>query len=311
MSAIPLIIITGPTASGKTSLAVSLARAFNGEIVNADAFAVYRGMDIGTAKPSPAERAAALHHLVDCIDPADSCHVQRWLTLAEACIADIHHRRRTVIVSGGSPLYVKALLEGLSAGTPRDDKLRSWLEQRLAEEGGDALFNELQRVDPQYASERHPNDHRRVIRALEVYHASGTPYSQFHTTDGQRRADYQSVLIGLRWDKELLHRRINARCKQMFADGLVEEVAQLKDQLSPEARQAVGYKEVIEYLEGRCSLDDAAEKVRRATRHLAKHQMTWLRRFRDLHWLAGDAPDLPQQALALIPDDYVGDRSPQ
>ncbi|TVR47386.1 MAG: tRNA (adenosine(37)-N6)-dimethylallyltransferase MiaA [Planctomycetota bacterium] len=281
-------------------MAVSLAQALDGEIVNADAMAVYRGMDIGTAKLSAAERGGVPHHVLDCIDPEDSCQLSRWLSLAEEAIADIHRRGQRVIVAGGSPLYVKALLEGLSAGTPRDPALRTQLEQRLAREGTQALYAELQCVDPAYASERHPNDHRRVIRALEVFYASGTPYSHFHTTDGIRRSDYRSLLLGLRWDKETLHRRINARCKQMFAAGLVEEVRSLQHRLSPEARQAVGYKEVIACLEGRISPEDAAEQVRRASRHLAKHQLTWLRRFSDLHWLPGDAQDLYDQSMTLI-----------
>jgi tRNA dimethylallyltransferase len=188
-----------------------------------------------------------------------------------------------VVVSGGSPLYVKSLLEGLSAGTPRDDALRQRLEQRLANEGAEALFAELQRVDPEYASERHPNDHRRVMRALEVYHASGKPYSSFHTTDGQRRDDYRSLLLGIRWDKDILHKRINARCKAMFANGLVEEVRSLSGKLSAEAHQGVGYKEVFGYLNREYSL--------------AKHQMTWLRRFHDMKWIPGDSDNVLNIAL--------------
>lgn len=302
MSPIPLIIITGPTASGKTSLAVSLAAQLNGEIVNADAMAVYKGMDIGTAKPTLKEQAGVPHHVLDVVDPNETCHVQRWLDLAEAAIADIHQRGKTVLVSGGSPLYVKSLLEGLSAGTPRDDTLRQQLEDRLENEGAEALFAELQRVDPEYASERHPNDHRRVIRALEVFHASGKPYSSFHTTDGQRRDDYRSLLLGIRWDKEVLHKRINARCKAMFADGLVDEVRGLEGKLSPEARQGVGYKEVSGYLNREYNLEDAAEKVRRGTRRLAKHQMTWLRRFHDMKWIPGDSEDILATALKHVAD---------
>lgn len=295
---IPLVLVLGPTASGKSWLAAHLAAQLDGEVVSADAMAVYRGMDIGTAKPAAAELALAPHHLISVLEPGDRCDVSRWLTLAEAAIAGIHQRGRVAVVCGGSPLYTKALLEGLSAGAPRDPAVREALNRRYQQEGAEALFAELARIDPQYAAQRHANDQVRVVRALEVHALTGRAYSSFHTTDGVRRACYRSLLLGLRWERETLHRRINARAKALFAAGLVEEVRALGPHLSPEARAAVGYKEVLDHLAGAYALDQALELVKRHSRHLAKHQLTWYRRFNDIVWLPGDAPDLLAQAVA-------------
>lgn len=299
MPAIPLILVLGATASGKSSLAVTLAERLGGEVVSADAMAVYRGMDIGTAKPAAAELARAPHHLVSIVDSSDRCDVQRWLGLAETAIAGIHARGRVVIVAGGSPLYTKALIEGLSAGAPRDEVVRAGLTARYDAEGAPALFAELTRLDPVYAAQRHANDRQRVVRALEVIQLTGKPYSSFHTTDGIARDTYRTLSLGLEWDRDALHRRINARCKAMFAVGLIDEVRALAERLSPEASQAVGYKEVLAHLAGEYDRERAEELVRRNSRHLAKHQLTWYRRFRDIAWLPGDAPDLSERAEAL------------
>jgi len=299
-AAVPLVVILGATAAGKTALALALAQAFGGEIVSADAFAIYRGMDIGTAKPSAAEQALVAHHGVSAIAVSDRCDVQRWLTLAEAAISGIHARGRLAIVAGGTPLYVKALLEGLSAGAPRDTAVRDHLTARYRSEGGEALLAELARVDPQYAQDRHANDQRRVVRALEVWQLTGRPYSSFHTTDGIRRDTYRTLLIGLAWEREELHRRINRRIKLMFEAGLIDEVAGLKDRASPEALQAVGYKEVVGFLAGEYDRERAIELVKRNSRMLAKHQGTWYRRWRDIRWLPGQEPRLVAQATALV-----------
>jgi tRNA dimethylallyltransferase len=303
---IPLILVLGPTASGKSALAARLAEALGGEVVSADAMAVYRGMDIGTAKPSAAELALAPHHLVSVLEPEDRCDVSRWLGLAEAAIAGIHGRGRVAVVCGGSPLYTKALVEGLSAGAPRDEAVRAALNARYQDEGAEALFAELARVDPAYAAQRHANDQKRVVRALEVHALTGRPYSSFHTTDGVRRADYRCLQLGLQWERETLHRRINARAKAMFAAGLVDEVRALAGRLSPEARQAVGYKEVLDHLAGAYGLDEALELVKRHSRHLAKHQLTWYRRFVDIAWLPGDADDLAARAEAAARSFLAG-----
>ena len=297
---IPVIFVLGATASGKSALAVALARQFGGEVISADAMAVYRGMDIGTAKPTPAERQEVPHHLIDWLEPEDRCDVQRWFTAADACLRDIHARGHLPVVAGGSPLFTKALWEGLSAGAPRDEALRARLEARHAAEGGEALLAELARVDPTYAAQRHANDCRRIVRALEVWTLTGKPYSSFHTTDGGQRPDLAPVKIGLEWPREELYRRIGVRVDRMFAAGLVEEVRRLRGRLSPEAAQAVGYKELSDHLDGQGTLDEARARIAQGTRHLAKHQATWYRRFTDITWLPGDAPDLLDRAAALV-----------
>jgi tRNA dimethylallyltransferase len=249
-------------------------------------------MDIGTAKPEAALRARVPHHLIDALDPGERCDASRWLGLAEAAIRDIAARGRVPVVAGGTPLYTKLLVEGISAGPPRDEALRA----RLHAEDPAALWSELQRVDPTYAAQRHPNDLRRIVRAVEVWRLSGRPYSSFHTTDGGRRSDLAALQLGLGWDKAALHARIAARVQAMFATGLVAEVAALRPRLSREALQAVGYKEVVDHLDGRLTLAACMDAVAQGTRQLAKHQMTWYRRFADIRWLPGDAPDLADQA---------------
>lgn len=296
----PLVIVVGPTASGKSALAVALAQRSAGEVVSADAFAVYRGMDLGTAKPTVAEQQDVPHHLISVLEPSDRCDAQRWLELAEQAIAGIRARGRLPIVAGGTPLYVKALLEGLSAGAPRDPMVRGTLEARYEREGGAALYAELQRVDPTYAADRHPNDKRRIVRALEVHALTGQPYSSFHTTDGVRRTDITPLIIGLEWPREQIYARIDARAAAMFARGLVDEVRSLAERLSPEAAQAVGYKEVLAYLRGDHDLTRALTLVQQKSRNLAKHQMTWYRGWSDIRWFTGAAPDLVEQVSSVV-----------
>jgi tRNA dimethylallyltransferase len=298
----PVVVVLGPTASGKSALAVALAQRFAGEVVSADAFAVYRGMDVGTAKPTAAERQGVPHHLLSVIAPSDRCDASRWLALAEAAIAGIRARGRLPIVAGGTPLYVKALLEGLSAGAPRDPAVRGALEARYEREGGPALFAELQRVDPAYAADRHPNDQRRIVRALEVHALTGRAYSSFHTTDGVRRADLRPLLIGLEWPRAEIYARIDARAAAMVAAGLVDEVRGLAGVLSPEARQAVGYKEVLAHLAGEYDLARALALIQQKSRNLAKHQLTWYRGWPDIRWLPGSAAELGERAAALVQD---------
>ena len=297
---VPLIVILGPTASGKSALAVRLAQVFAGEVISADAFAVYRGMNIGTAKITAEEQHGIPHHLMSVFEVEERCDVSRWLTLAEVAIADTRARGHLPMIAGGTPLYVKALLEGLSAGAPRDATVRAALDARYASEGSEALFAELTRIDPQYAIGRHANDQRRVVRALEVHALTGQPYSSFHTTDGIRRTDLAPLLIGLEWPREAIYARINQRAAAMFANGLVEEVRSLASRLSPEAAQAVGYKEVLAYVRGESDLARALELVQQKSRNLAKHQMTWYRGWPDIQWLPGSAMDVFAQAQALV-----------
>lgn len=297
MSPVRIVLVLGPTASGKSALAAALALRLGGEVVSADAFAVYRGMDVGTAKPDPELRARVPHHLIDVLEPGDRCDANRWVGLAEAAIADIAARGRVPVIAGGTPLYTKLLVEGISAGPPRDEAVRAAL-QAAYDADPRAVWDELCRVDPTYAVSRHPNDARRIVRALEVFRLTGTAYSAFHVTDGKRRDDIRALQLGLHWDKAVLHARIAERTRAMFAAGLVDEVRRLRPGLSPEALQAVGYKEVVQHLDGQLGLEACIAAVELGTRHLAKHQMTWYRRFADIVWLPGDAPDLVERAEA-------------
>lgn len=296
---LPVIVIAGPTASGKSAVAITLAQRLSGEIISADAFAVYRGLNIATAKPSLTERQGIPHHLIDMVDAHERSDVTQWLEHANNAHRDLHERGHIGIVAGGTPLYTKAFLEGLSAGPPRDTQVREHLRQRYQTEGADILFAELQKIDPVYAAGRHPNDERRVIRALEVYALTNRPYSSFHTTDGIRRSDLRPLIIGLMWPRDMLYDRINARVESMFQSGLVAEIRALGDRLSPEARQAVGCKEVLAFLAGAYDEAEAKRLVARNSRHLAKHQMTWYRGWPDMVWLPGDAPDLIEQIMSI------------
>ncbi len=274
-------VIVGPTAGGKSSLAVEVAIALNGraEIVTADAFQVYKGMDIGTAKPTLEERRGIAHHLIDLVEPSDSFTVHDWLRYAERTIADVRARGNLPIVVGGTHLYIKAFLDGMFEGPPVDAALRERLRaQPLAE-----LRAELERADPAAAQRIHPADARRTARALEVFHQTGTPISDLQQQwDRENHSREDCVLVGLEWPAELINPRINARVKEMLDRGLVDEACALHEskRLGPQAREALGYKQLIAHFEGRCSLDEAIEKIKVETRRFGKNQRTWLKRLR-------------------------------
>lgn len=302
-------VIAGPTAGGKSALALELAQKIgNAEIITADAFQIYTGMDIGTAKPSIAERQGIPHHLLDLRDPRDPTPftVHDWLRAANAAIADIRSRGKHPIVVGGTHLYIKALLDGLFDGPGADPELR----EKLRAKGLAALREELERVDPDAAHRIHANDERRTIRALEVFHLTGKPISAHQTQwDSQapslkegygRRVSSDSPssprhpdtstpvfkLIIIDWPAELINPRINARVKQMMEAGFLEEVRSLQASgafapgANSQAREALGYKQLLAHVEGRMSLDDAIERIKIDTRHFAKTQRTWLKRLR-------------------------------
>lgn len=297
----PLIVIVGPTAGGKTALSIELALRLGGECISADSMQVYRGMDIGTAKPSPAERRGVPHHLLDIVEAGDDGFtVDDWLERCEAAIVEIRARGRVPIVVGGTNLYVRALLEGLFKGPEPDPALRRELEAMPLP----TLRAELLRVDPKAAERIHPNDLRRTVRALEVYRLSGRPLSQHQTQwsenlRGNVRPD--AFLVGLDWPVDLINRRMNARVKGMYEGGLIEEVKALRERgLGRQAREAVGYGEVIELLAGKRTLEEAVEETKIRTRRYGKQQRTWLRRFRGLPrsvWI-----DAATEAEATWPD---------
>jgi tRNA dimethylallyltransferase len=295
----PLVVILGPTASGKSDLALALARRNGAEILSVDSMQVYRGMDIGTAKPTRAERAEIRHHLIDVVDPSESFTVARFVELADAVIADARARNVPLIATGGTPLYYKALFEGLFDGPPADESLR----QRLREQGGEAMHRRLIEVDPEAAARIHANDTKRLVRALEVFELTGRPISSFQTEWSTPAMRHDATWVGLQWDKETLNRRINGRVKAMIAAGWLEETRALVErypQLSQTAAEATGYAELIAHLNGRTSLDEAVEQIKIGTRQLARRQMKWFRRWPQVKWLAGEsAAANPDTALTL------------
>lgn len=277
-----VIVVMGPTASGKSALAMAMARASGAraELISADSMQVYRGMDVGTAKPTAAERAEVAHHGLDLVEPThDGFTVEDWLEHASAALAAIHGRGGVAIVVGGTNLYAKALLEGLFDGPPADAALR----EELAGWDLDALRTELMRIDPAAAERIHRNDRRRTIRAIEVHRATGTPISVLQAQWRDRPAALPAgwSLIGLTMGVEANNRRINARVRGMRAMGLVDEVRSLvaAGGFGAQAATAVGYRELIAHLRGASSEDDAFESIKIATRQLAKQQRTWLKRF--------------------------------
>ena len=295
-------VIVGPTASGKSALAVEVALALEargmprGEVLSADAFQVYRGMDVGTAKTTPEERRGVPHHLVGIVEPDDPepFTLYRWLTLANALIDGLRSRGVTPIVVGGTHLYVKALLDGVFEGPGEDAALRA--ELRAMDPA--ARRRELERIDPAAAARIHPNDERRTIRALEVYRLTGRPISE-HQSQWDHTSRPDALLVGLDWPTDTLNRRINARVKEMMQRGLLEEVRTLAPRLGPQAREALGYKQLLPYLDGRATLDEAVEAIKIETRRFARNQRTWLRRLRGIPgslWL--DAQDRAPAELA-------------
>ena len=298
--ATPILVITGPTASGKERLALAVAGRLGGEIVSADSMKVYRGLDVGTAKPSPNHRRRVPHHAIDVADPDETFSVARWLELAEAAVADIRARGRTPVVSGGTPFYLKALLEGLFEGPDADPDLRRRLRAEAAEHGSEHLHGRLARVDPEAAGRIHPNDLRRIVRALEVQEKTGRPISDLQRQWGERRPEYRPLLVAIRRRRDDLTGRITDRARRMLDGGLVDEVRTLLDRdgrLARGPRQALGYAEVLAYLAGDLAEDDLLEAIVAHTRQFARRQVSWLRRFEGVTWLSAD-PDTPTDGLA-------------
>jgi len=307
---IPVTFIFGCTGCGKGAVGRTLAERLGAEIVSADSMKVYRRMDIGTAKPAGAVRDRIPHHVIDTAEPSEEFSVARFVELADAAIRAIHARGRPILAVGGTALYVKALSEGLFEGPSADEDLRARLKTRAGRIGLDKLHEELRRVDAVAAERIHPNDLRRIVRALEVYELTGTPISVLQTQWDSQRMVYDCRFIGLRRELEDQNRRTNLRVKRMIEAGLVDEVRALLAETPPmgnSARQAVGYAETIEHLSGRIPLADAVENIKINTRQLAKSQRTWFKRFRQVEWI-----DLrPDSSGEEIADTLVTERGPQ
>ena len=301
-SAEPRIVsIVGPTASGKTALGVALAQALEergqeAHIVNADAYQMYRGMDVGTAKPSVQERQAVVHHLIDIIEPEEAMSVARFQAMARSLIADLRAQGIRPILVGGSGLYTRAVIDDLSfPGT--DPAVRARLEERAQEEGPGLLFRELQERDPEAAARMDPRNVRRTVRALEVMEITGRPYS---ASLPRYRYLLPALQLGLDLPREELDRRIDQRTQAMRDQGLVDEVSGLRNRLGTTASRALGYQQILDYLDGRTDLDAAFELIAQKTKRLARKQMGWFGRDPRIHWLNALAPDLARQALDLV-----------
>ena len=291
-------VLAGPTASGKTALALRLAQAHHCEIVCMDSMQIYRSMDIGTAKPTPAEQSLVPHHMVDIVEPTEVYSVARYQEEAEACIRDIHRRGHRALLVGGTGLYLRALRHPMAMGEAAGDPAFRQQLETLAQTdlGRDDLHARLEAVDPLSAQRIHRNNVRRVIRALEVFHLTGTPFSE--QPQPEEEVPFLYRVASLTMDRELLYRRIEQRVDQMMADGLVDEVRRLLAQGVPEKAQAMmglGYKELIPFLHGECTLDLAVAALKQGTRHYAKRQMTWMRREEDVFWVDSLADDAYEQ----------------
>ncbi len=299
----PLAVIVGPTAVGKSEIAVDLALRMDGEVVTADSMQVYRGLDIGTDKPTPAQRRGVPHHLVDVVDPDQRFNVAEYRKLAHEAIAGIHRRGRLPILAGGTGLYVKAVLdEFLFPDEGADYELRARLEREARLLGPGALHRRLQEIDPATAARLHPNDIRRVIRAIEVYETTGRPLSEHLATARAAEPRYRVAMVGLTRPREVLYRRIEERVDRQIQNGLVDEVKRLMERYGPlpVARQALGYKEIAAYLKGECSLERAIEILKRDTRRFAKRQFTWFRRDERIRWFDLEAFPSHEAAVQAI-----------
>lgn len=283
-----IVIILGPTASGKTDLAVRLAETLGGEIVNADSMQVYRGMDIGTAKPSPELRRRVPHHLIDIADPDMNFSASDFRREAARAIDDITGRGKRVFIVGGTGLYIRALSQGLVDAPSGAGEVRLELEERTRREGNEAMLRELADVDPLTAARLHRNDRVRIIRALEVYKLTGIPVSQQRSDHGFREDHYSALKIGLMVERKELYDRVDKRVEKMIADGLLGEVQDLLDHgYIPDlkAMRSIGYRQICSGLSGEYPMEEAVRLIKRDTRHYAKRQMTWFNSDKEIYWV--------------------------
>lgn len=297
----PLIILTGPTAVGKTKASIGLAKAIGGEIISTDSMQVYRHMDIGSAKITKEEMADVPHYLIDVLEPEEEFHVVRFQQMAKAAMADIYSRGKIPIIVGGTGFYIQALLYDIDFTENEGDSVyREKLEALAKEKGAAYLHGQLAMVDPKSAEEIHANNIKRVIRALEFYHQTGQKISEHNERERQKESPYQFCYFVLNDRRECLYERIDQRVDQMIRNGLVQEVQTLKERGCTKqmvSMQGLGYKEIFSYLEGDCSLEEAVYIIKRDTRHFAKRQLTWFKRERDVIWVQKDELNYDDEKL--------------
>lgn len=296
-----LIILTGPTAVGKTKASIGLAKAIGGEIISADSMQVYRHMDIGSAKITKEEMADVPHYLIDVLEPEEEFHVVRFQQMAKAAMTDIYSRGKIPIIVGGTGFYIQALLYDIDFTENEGDSVyREKLEVLAKEKGAAYLHGQLAMVDPKSAEEIHANNIKRVIRALEFYHQTGQKISEHNERERQKESPYQFCYFVLNDRRECLYERIDQRVDQMIRNGLVQEVQTLKERGCTKqmvSMQGLGYKEIFSYLEGDCSLEEAVYIIKRDTRHFAKRQLTWFKRERDVIWVQKDELNYDDEKL--------------
>src|SRR5579864_133978 len=288
-----LLVVLGPTASGKTALSLSLAQSFQGEIVSCDSVAVYREFEVGTAKPTREERARVPHHLIDVVSPTEFFTAGDYSRLARQALSAIHSRNHLPIVVGGTGLYLRALLEGLFAGPPRSEQMRRRLRERASEKGPEYLYKLLRRLDPAGAEAIHPNDVSKLVRAIEICLASRARMTDLWQKGRNPLEGFRILRVGLNPEREELYQRINLRAQRMFAQGLIEETGELISRYGESARPlaSLGYKQAAQHLRGKLDLSQAVAMAQQAHRNYAKRQMTWFRREPDVHWFAGFGDD--------------------
>ena len=313
-----LIVVCGPTASGKTALSIGLAKAFSGEVVSADSMQIYRGMDIGTAKPTAAEMEGVPHHMLDVAEPGEDYSVSRYTREAAACVDDILRRGKQPIVCGGTGLYIDGLLRGTEFQPCGVDLgLREALEEQWQQAGPAAMMARLAQADPESAARLHINDKRRILRALEVYLATGETITAHNLRTQTVPPRYAAVQLGLCTEpRAILYGRIDRRVDQMLDQGLAQEVRQLQQEgrLVGTAAQAIGYKEMLDYLAGRVPLEQAAELIRQKSRNYAKRQLTWFRRKQEIRWITYNRPEAAgavlQEATEYLQKTLYNDDEP-
>ena len=285
----PLIVLTGPTAVGKTALSIQLARRIGGESISADSMQVYRHMDIGTAKIRLEEMDGVPHHLIDILEPTEDFNVVRFQALARAAAEDIYSRGKIPIVAGGTGFYIQALLNDIDfTQIDKNTQFREEMERLAAEQGAEVLHERLRAVDPESAEAIHANNVKRVIRALEYYEQTGEKISAHNEAERAKTSPYHFFYYVLNTDRTVLYERIEKRIDEMMEEGLVEEVRQLQAmgcRRDSVAMQGLGYKEILDYLDGACTLEDAIYKIKRDTRHFAKRQITWFKREKHVTWI--------------------------
>lgn len=286
----PLVILTGPTAAGKSALSILLAKAINGEIISADSMQVYRHMDIGSAKISLKEMSGVPHHLIDVLEPTEEFNVVRFQSMAQEAMNRIYSNGRIPILVGGTGFYIQSVLYDIDFDETAEDELfRQKLENIAREQGREALYDRLRKIDPKSCEIIHANNVKRVIRAIEFYEKTGKPISEHNKEQHEKSSPYNFVYFVLTDERSILYEKIDRRVDDMIKKGLVEEVTRLRkmgcsaDMVS---MQGLGYKEILEYLDGLCTLEEAIYRIKRDTRHFAKRQLTWFRREKDVIWIS-------------------------